>query len=190
MVADLAIGKPDLHCPHVARLRRGRPIHEVPEDVGSVLREGERTRRLEHQVRLAEGPAFGETGRSRPLARISFRRSAFDPPTDEVDLRVGEPAFALEASLARLGEPWGHVSHLGHFADLRRARLHVGVAQQAEGPGLARTMADRAVRENDRGDVSIEGGGITAGCDRSAPDHSPRLCPSPSRQAFPPPPPR
>ena len=133
-----------------------RNIHrdgEVAIDVGAGSGELERLRHRDHQVRLAELPAFGEFGERGEFLRIALRHPGVDPLLDRRDLVVGEPVLSDEIAVPGRGVPGRHVAALGDGGDQRAALLHILVGQQRERPRLARPMARRAVVEHDRRDV-------------------------------------
>ena len=156
VVTDLAVTHPDLHRPHVARARHRSGEDEVVEHVGSVGPKEIGLRRREHEIGWAELPALGEARRRRSGLEVTLGGSRFEPALDEGDLGVGEAPCALEDVLARLGQPRGHVPARRHLADLLGVRAHVAVAEKAERSRFARAVTDRAVLEDDGGDVPVE----------------------------------
>jgi hypothetical protein len=157
VVHDGLVARAQLERPHVARRRHRDGDHEVAEHVRAFGGHRERLRHLQHQVRRPELPALRESRRRGPVCRGAFRSALAHPPLYQLDLLVAEAPLALELAVARLGGPRRHVSAGRHPGDLPGPALHIGVGEQAEGPGFARPMARRAVLEHDRGDVRVEG---------------------------------
>src|SRR6185369_2558063 len=110
----------------------------------------------EDEIRLAELPAFSELRQGRQVLRVAFRSAIGKPFLNRVDLAGGEPSFVEEVAVAKLRQPWWHVTLLRHFDNLLRVFQSVGVIQQTERSGLARAMTRRTMLEKDGSHVAVE----------------------------------
>ena len=66
------------------------------------------TRHRHDEARLAAFPTAGKLRRRWTSPRVAFRRAAFDPALNEVDLLCGETAFPKEPCRCAIGRPRRH----------------------------------------------------------------------------------
>ena len=128
-------------------------------DVGNLAAGGDRIvlLHLEHGVGRADLPAGRVGRRGRQVLRIALGRAGLDPPRNRRLLRVGQPPLVREVPDGGIGVPRRHraVLHLG--GDGPRPGPGVLVGEQRHRRHLARAMAGRALREEDRRHVAREG---------------------------------
>ena len=115
--------------------------------------------RLHHQVGFAERPARTPHRHRRQIRLRPFRRPFLGPLLQESDLLHRQTTLPDQVDQIPIRQPRRHDPAPGHVHDLLRVFPRVLVAQQREGRGLTGPMAARAVLENNRRDVLVEGDG-------------------------------
>ena len=80
VVGDLPVVEAYLEGPHVARSGHGHGQDEVPEHVVPAGRQGPGLGQGQHEVELAERPAFREARERRKVGPVALGRSRLHPP--------------------------------------------------------------------------------------------------------------
>src|SRR5215831_268107 len=84
---------------HIFRGGNRNRNRKVSEDVFSSGRQREVVRRGHHQIWLPELPALRQRGQRRTCGRIALGRTALDPLSNQLDLRVGQTALVIEVTV-------------------------------------------------------------------------------------------
>jgi hypothetical protein len=113
-------------------------------------------RQTQQDIGLAHMPAGCEGRRRRSILRIAGGRAQFRPLADDVDLRVSQPPVVREMSQRGVHRPGWHFAQQDCFLDGGRPGPHLFIREERHGRNLARPVALRAVRMQDRRDVFIK----------------------------------
>ena len=142
---------------HELRLREIRRDIEVLVFDGPFFRNRERFLHLEHDVRLADRPAFGVLRLLGKVLRIPLRGAAGDPVEEGFLLSVAQLAFVFERTRGRVGVPRRHMPFADFVPDRLCIRAGVVIRQKRHRRDFAGTMTARAVFVEDGCDVFREG---------------------------------
>ena len=75
----------------------------------------------------------------------------------QVELALGQTAFASEATVAGFGFPRRHIAAVADVGNLLGAGDDIAVAEQVDGRRAFGTMAGGAVLQDNGGDIAVEG---------------------------------
>jgi len=143
-----------LHPPVFGELGVDDPVL-VREHAGG--RDLERLGHLQDQVRLAMGPTLDPLQWLGQIPGVTSRHATVHPRGDGIDLFAGQPAFAGEVAVTRVGVPRGHAALLSDFLDHAAMLDGVSVGQQRKRRGLFRPMADLTTGLEDWSHMLAEG---------------------------------
>src|SRR6266545_8193278 len=108
-----------------SRIRAMAPGTDLLANSAAARLEYVGTRHRHHEARLAAFPTAGKLRRRWTSPRVAFRRAAFDPALNEVDLLGGETAFPKETCRCAIGRPRRHPPLERYGGDVGRALFRV-----------------------------------------------------------------
>src|SRR5262245_54243495 len=159
---DLAIAGPRLGPEHVTILCDIQRDFKILVLVRAAGIQSEFIRHCQHQIRLADTPAFDELRRRRQIIGLPFLRSAINPVRNLVNLGLAQPPVVCPLADVRIGVPGRHLAADDLLANGPGPGPRVFVAQYREGRCFTGAVTLDTALEEDRGDVFVESDRLSA----------------------------
>ena len=154
MVDDGAVAGLNVHGGHIAVVSEVGRDDVAAVDIGAVGLQMVRAARLQHQIRLSEGPAVAEVRRRGQVGGVAFRRPGISPLGERCDIVIGQAARILEIAAVRVGLPGRHLPVRGPCLDVPAPGDGLRVARQRHRPDLPGPVTGLAASGQNRRDIA------------------------------------